>query len=72
LHGVTLDEAELLYTNLKGANLSRTMMYNADLRGADLTDADLTDAYMTKANIEGAVYCQEQLNKAAKKEDLIK
>jgi hypothetical protein len=64
LYGVTLDDAELLHTNLKGANLVRIMMCNVDLRGADLTDADLTDAYLIKVNLEGAIYCQEQLNAA--------
>ncbi len=51
--------ADLISTNLRGANLSRACLYDSDLRGADLRDANLHDAdligaWLRDANLRGA------------------
>jgi uncharacterized protein YjbI with pentapeptide repeats len=60
LSGYDLPNANLQYTNLRGAYLVRTnlrgaIMANADLTGADLMVADLTGVYLGQANLTDAM-----------------
>lgn len=50
--------------SFKGANLSRTLMEFASLRGADFTDADLTGAELAGADLTGATVTGAKFAKA--------
>src|SRR5580658_2021814 len=60
MHGQDLAGAELLLTNLRGANfreadLTRAHFGDADVRGADFSSAKLVRAYLARTDARGAV-----------------
>jgi hypothetical protein len=59
IDATSLVNADLQFTNLRGAdlrfaNLQYTKLQDADLRGADLQDADLEFAYLRRADLRGS------------------
>jgi uncharacterized protein YjbI with pentapeptide repeats len=61
---IDLSEADLIGTNLKGANLSRANLTGVDFRWADLTVAELMGANLTLANVMTAKLAGANLREA--------